>query len=89
MRALLRVDELDHIISILVFLEGDLGALNELEQVGGRMDVFGGVKDANRLAAPLVVALLGGTCESLAAYAAHVLAMLGTTPLVHNEGPRG
>ena len=71
------------------FLEGDLGALDELEQVGGRIDVYGGVIDGNRLAALLEVALLGRSCEFIAAYIAHVLAVLGATPLGRHEGPRG
>ena len=89
MRVLLRVDELHHIMSSLVFREYVTGALDELEQVGGRIDVLGGVIDCNRLAAPLVVALLSSSREFLAAYPAHVLAMLGATLLVRYEGPRG
>ena len=48
MRALLGVDELHHIMSSLVFREYVPGALDELEQVGGRIDVLGGVVDGNR-----------------------------------------
>ena len=41
MRALLGVDEVDNIMSFNILLELESGALHELEQVGGLIDVFG------------------------------------------------
>ena len=89
MRALRGVCEVDNIMSLFVFGESVSGDLCELSQVRGRIDVFGGVIDDNRLAAPLVVALLASISQYLATYITHVLGVLGATPLGRHEGPRG
>jgi hypothetical protein len=89
MRALLGVGEVDNIMSLLVFGESVSGDLLELEQVGGRTDVFLSFIDGYRLAPLLVVALLAGSRQFLAAYPAHVLNELGATSLGAHEGPRG
>ena len=76
-------------MSLFVFGESVSGDLLELEQVGGRIDVFLSFVDGNRLAPLLVVALLASSRQFLAAYPAHVLNELGATPLGSHERPRG
>jgi hypothetical protein len=89
MRALLRVDEVDNIMSLMIFLEFESGALHELEQVRGLINVFGSFNDRNRLAPLLVVVLLLCSRQLPTAYSAGVLAMLRATPLRRHERPRG
>ena len=76
-------------MSLFVFGESVSGDLRELSQVGGRIDVFDGIIYGNRLAAPLVVALLASSRQFLPAYIAHVLNELCATPLGRHEGVRG
>ena len=89
MRALLGVGEVDNIMSLIVFRESVSGDLLELEQVGGRTDVFLSFIDGNRLAPLLVVALLASSLQFLPAYIAHVLNELGATSLGSHEESRG
>ena len=89
MRALLGVREVDHIMSLFVFRESVSGDLLELEQVGGRTDVFLSFIDGYQLAPLLVVALLTSSRQFLDAYPAYVLNKLGATSLGSHEGPRG
>lgn len=89
MRAILRVYKVYNIMSFIIFLEIESGALHELEQVRGLIYVFGYFNDLNRLAPLLVVVLLLCSRQLPTAIDAGVLNMPRSTPLGWHERPRG
>ena len=76
-------------MSLMIFLEFESGALHELEQVRGLINVFGSFNYRNRLAPLLVVVLLLCSRQLPTTFDAGVLTMLRATPLGWHERPRG
>ena len=75
-------------MSIIIFLEIESGALHELEQVRGLINVFSYFNYRNRLEPLLVVVLLLCSLQLPTAFHALVLKMLRSTPLGWHERPR-